>query len=114
MLRAVALRLESGAITWTSSSGILRSSTRRAFNPAAWIPSSLVIRTLIRPPILRSQRLRLGAGLSARLGGGRLGGEPPLPVALPPRPPPGAPGHPREGSPRDNRRGRGPGPPPRP
>src|SRR3954454_8302348 len=70
MLRAVALRLESGAITWTSSSGILRSSTRRAFSPAAWIPSSLVIRTFIRPPILRSS---ISAGLSARLGRGRLG-----------------------------------------
>src|SRR3954454_22730999 len=69
MLRAVALRLESGAITWTSSSGILRNSTRRAFSPAAWIPSSLVIRTFTRPPILRSS---ISAGLSARLGRGRL------------------------------------------
>src|SRR4051794_23413925 len=63
MLRAVALRFESGAITWTSSSGILRSSARRAFSPVAWIPSSLVIRTRIRPPILRSGELLLRAGL---------------------------------------------------
>src|SRR6266540_6094150 len=62
MLRAVALRLESGAITWTSRSGILRSSVRRAFSPVAWIPSSLVIRTLIPPPILRSREPPLCAG----------------------------------------------------
>ena len=35
MLRAVALRLESGATTWTSRPGILRSSRRRAFSPVA-------------------------------------------------------------------------------
>src|SRR4051812_34098686 len=66
MLRAVALRFESGAITWTSSSGILQSSARRAFSPVAWIPSSLVIRTRIRPPIL-------GAELSAPVCDDELG-----------------------------------------
>ena len=44
MLRAVALRLESGAMTWTSRPSIPMSSFRRAFRPVAWIPSSLVIR----------------------------------------------------------------------
>src|SRR4051794_16127518 len=65
MLRAVALRFESGAITWTSSPSIARRALRSACSPLAWIPSSLVIRTRIRPPILR-----LGCcWLCARLGG---------------------------------------------
>src|SRR4051812_47339718 len=45
MLRAVALRLESGAITARSMSGASSSARRMAFRPVAWIPSSFVKRT---------------------------------------------------------------------
>ena len=45
MLRAVALRLESGAITSTSTPSSSRSARRAACRPGAVIPSSLVSRT---------------------------------------------------------------------
>ena len=47
MLRAVALRFESGAITSTSTPSISRRARRAACRPGAVIPSSLVSRTRI-------------------------------------------------------------------
>ena len=44
MLRAVALRFESGAITASSTSGTSSRARRIAFRPVAWMPSSLVRR----------------------------------------------------------------------
>src|SRR6266508_1573392 len=58
MLRAVALRFESGAITCTATSGTPLRPRRSAFRPLAWMPSSLVIRTRTTP-ILRAARLPL-------------------------------------------------------
>ena len=48
MLRAVALRLESGAITASSMSGTASSALRSTCRPVAPMPSSLVSRTLMR------------------------------------------------------------------
>src|SRR5215211_468406 len=45
MLRAVALRFESGAITASSTPGTSSRARRMAFRPIAWMPSSLVRRT---------------------------------------------------------------------
>jgi len=45
MLRAVALRLESGAITASSMSGTSSRARRMALRPIAWMPSSFVRRT---------------------------------------------------------------------
>ena len=42
MLRAVALRFESGAITASSTAGTSSSASRITRSPIAWIPSSLV------------------------------------------------------------------------
>src|SRR5919109_2208490 len=50
MLRAVALRLESGAITASSTPGTSRRACRRALRPMAVMPSSLVSRTFIGVP----------------------------------------------------------------
>ncbi len=47
MLRAVAERFESGAITASSMPGTSRSARRSAFRPTALIPSSLVSRTFM-------------------------------------------------------------------
>ena len=47
MLRAVALRLESGAITASSMPGTRSRASRMACRPVAAIPSSLVRRTFI-------------------------------------------------------------------
>src|SRR5436190_3254523 len=48
MLRAVALRLESGTITWVSTPSSPSSARRSACRPSAPIPSSLVSNTRIR------------------------------------------------------------------
>jgi hypothetical protein len=48
MLRAVALRFESGAITASSTPGTSSSARRMAFRPVAVMPSSLVRRTFMR------------------------------------------------------------------
>ena len=45
MLRAVALRLESGAITASSTPGTSRSAWRMTFRPVAVMPSSFTRRT---------------------------------------------------------------------
>src|SRR3954471_18143074 len=47
MLRAVALRLESGAMTASSTSGTASRAFRMAWRPVAWMPSSLVRRTFM-------------------------------------------------------------------
>ena len=47
MLRALAERLESGAITASSIPGTFRRARRSSFRPVAWMPSSLVSRTLM-------------------------------------------------------------------
>jgi hypothetical protein len=47
MLRAVALRLESGAMTASSMPGTSSSARRRTFRPLAWMPSSLVNTTFM-------------------------------------------------------------------
>ena len=52
MLRAVALRLESGAITSSSIPSSSRRARRAACRPGAEIPSSLVSRTRIQSAIL--------------------------------------------------------------
>ena len=52
MLRAVALRLESGAITCTSSSGILRSSAAQGVQPRRLDPVVVGDQNAHRPPIL--------------------------------------------------------------
>src|SRR4051812_21035135 len=51
MLRAVALRLESGAITCTCTSSSAWSARRSAWSPWAPIPSSFVIRTCMAGPV---------------------------------------------------------------
>ena len=73
MLRAVALRFESGAITWVSTPSSSPSARRSAWRPSAPIPSSLVSRTRITRSILgvggrhnqgvnaRGERLTVGA-----------------------------------------------------
>src|SRR5256714_12478186 len=48
MLRAVALRLESGAMTERSMPGTSSRALRRVLRPCAWMPSSLVRRTFMR------------------------------------------------------------------
>ena len=48
MLRAVAERLESGAMTLSSTPGSSASALRSACRPLAWMPSSLVSRTRTR------------------------------------------------------------------
>ena len=59
MLRAVALRFESGAITSTSTPSSSRSARRAACRPGAEIPSSLVRRTRTR----RDSRWRAAGGI---------------------------------------------------
>src|SRR5215218_1166294 len=54
MLRAVALRFESGAITASSTPGTSSRAWRIAFRPVAVMPSSLVRRTLINGYLLRA------------------------------------------------------------
>src|SRR4051794_6123274 len=81
MLRAVALRFESGAITDSSPPGVSSNARRSALSPCAWMPSSLVSRTFtllriraeLRAPrsvahVLQVQPMRLRgvAGLGAR------------------------------------------------
>src|ERR1044072_5652476 len=86
MLRAVALRLESGAITSTSTPSSSRSARRAACRPGAEMPSSLVRRMRTRSilgvadglqvkPVCRRGVARLGPGragqqLDEALGGG--------------------------------------------
>src|SRR5919201_537558 len=61
MLRAVALRFESGAITASSTPGTSSSARRMEFRPVAVMPSSLVRRTLIneRPGYSVADRLQV-------------------------------------------------------
>src|SRR3954453_5831256 len=63
MLRAVALRLESGTMTWTSIPSISINARLRACMPSAPIPSSLVRRTRI------ASILGTGQGIQSRMPG---------------------------------------------
>src|SRR4051794_2572039 len=87
MLRAVALRLELGAITESSTPGTSSSARRSACRPLAWMPSSLVRRTFMglaedraaagrsRPPSPSSvaDRLEVEAAGGRRVTGLRAG-----------------------------------------
>src|ERR1044072_1516429 len=76
MLRAVALRLESGAITSTSTPSSSRSARRAACRPGAEMPSSLVRRMRTRSILGVADGLQVRPGCRrgvARLGPGRAG-----------------------------------------
>src|SRR4051812_30198124 len=65
MLRAVAERFESGAITSSSRPSISRRDRRAACSPGAEIPSSLVSRTRMQPAILGGAPRCLSPALAA-------------------------------------------------